>query len=615
MKKIMALAIMIVFCLSVFALNAGAEESSTTEFNWDNYSLDELIEIQEGLSAKIKDLQRQWAIEHGDRAITIEGDDKPIYTGKALALTATVEKLLESAPDTTKLVWTSSDPSVATVNTSGTVSGVSKGTAVITCSAEDNDTVFAEKEIEVILPVTAVEMAEAKATALIVEGSDKNGIQLAAKVQPEDAFCQDLHWTSSNEAVASVDESGYVTAITPGTAVITATSPDEYSGGSKKAVCTLTVLQAASSVELDNTDLVLNLGAYQALKATVLPDNTSNKSVTWESSAPEVVTVSNGQLKAVGCGEATVTATAADGSGAYAECSVTVIQMVTSVKIAESANPIVLNKDGEMALTAVITPDNATNPDVAWSSSDESIVTISDDGVMYGENGGTAVVTCTAKDGSEKTVSVNVFVPTISVDATEITVDDKEGLNFPVKFFGQEGNFDITASNSGYFFTAYEDGKNEDGSLSIHINPIRYGKGTLTLADKSDSKNNRTITVNISHDAVYDATSYPTGDYTGIMRDPDKYDGSDISIYGRVLQKMEDTSYGLTYTVMRVATSGRWDNVFYVTSYGDTAKGIIEDDYITVYGECAGTESYKSTGGSTITIPSMQAEKIILGRG
>ena len=648
MRKVLAtIMILVLCCMAAFSVCAFAEEPRSMEFNWDDYTLEELVEIQEGLSAKINEKTRAWAIEHGDRVITLTGEEKPVYTGKTTTLSAVVEKVLETAPDTTKLVWTSSDPAVATVNTAGVVTGVSKGTAVINCHAEDNDAIFAEKEVEIILPVTAVTMPEAKATALIIEGGSENGVQLTASVEPEDAYCQELVWTSSNEAVATVDENGYVSALTPGTAVITATSPDEYSAGSRKASCTVTVLQAVSAIELDSAELVLNMGAYQSVKATVLPENASNKNVTWESSDPTVVTVANGQVKAVGCGEAVVTALAADGSGAKAECPVSVIQMVTAVKIAESANPLVLNKDGEMQLTAVITPDYATNQTVAWSSSDESVVTVSEDGTLFGVNGGNAVITCAATDGSEKYATVNIFIPTIAVEETEINVNTKDGYSFPVRFYGQDGNFDIAVSNSGYFFTADIAGPDEDGEIMVSIDPVRYGKGTLTLLDKADSRNNRTLTVNIGHDAVYDTTSYPTGNYTAIMRDPYRYDGEQMSIYGRVLQKQSTSGYGMSahngenaenYTlkplaggtvsiggsaygsyghsvVMRVATSGRWDDVFYVTCSKYEAEGIIEDDYITVYGTCRGTRTYTTVLGGSVTIPELDAEKIIFGRG
>ena len=238
--------------------------------------------------------------------------------------------------------------------------------------------------------------------------------------------------------MATVDDNGYVTALIPGTAVITATSPDEYSAGSRKAVCTVTVLQAASSVELDNEELVLNLGATLTLKATVKPDNTSNKSVVWESSAPDVVTVSNGYIRAAACGEAVITATAADESGAATECKVTVIQMVTSVTMDGAAKTVTLGKDEETTLKAIVAPENATNKALFWTSSDEAVVTVTEDGVLYGVDAGSATITCSATDGSDKSVSVEVTVPrsvsgvNVSENNAELYVGDRLALSATV---------------------------------------------------------------------------------------------------------------------------------------------------------------------------------------
>ena len=409
MKKPLVSIILLVFCFSLlFSVTANAD----ADFNWDEYSLEELLEIQEGLNEKVAEMQWQYAIEHGDRAITLTVEKDSVYIGKTLQITASVEKTLDSAPDATKLVWTSSDDTVATVNGTGTVTGVSKGSVTITCCAEDNNAVFAEQEIDVIVPVSAVEMPETKADVLIKESNEKNGIQLSASIAPEDAFCQELVWTSSNEELATVDQTGYVTALKPGNVTITATSPDEFSNGTKKAACNITITQAVSSLKLDKETLVMNVGSTGALTVSILPDTATNKAVTWESSDPEVVTVNNGQIRAVAGGDATISVKAVDGSEASAACEVSVIQMVSSIKIEETASPIVLPLDEKMTLTPVVEPETATNRDVAWSSSDEKVVSVSEDGVIHAAAEGTAVITCSAVDGSEKSTSVDILVPT-----------------------------------------------------------------------------------------------------------------------------------------------------------------------------------------------------------
>lgn len=424
MKK-RVLIILVLSLIVCFAAGGQAYADKTT-VNWSEYSLEELKEIENEIHETILTLQRQYADEYGDRVLTIEQGEKQIYAGSTLTLTTGIEKVLDSAPDQTKLVWTSSDETVATVNAAGTVKGIASGIAEITCMAEDNNVITAKTEIQVLQPVTGVVLEKAAATILMIEGNEDNGIQLKANVQPEDAFIKELVWTSSNEAVATVDGSGYVSASAPGTAIITVSSTDPYSANMpKSAKCTITVKQAAASIELDNQKMALNLGATQTLKATVFPDNTTDKSVKWTSSDDTVVAVTNGVVRATGTGEATVTCTAGDGSGVIAECHISVIQMVTGIKIVDVTRPIVLYKNDEYPLKAEITPDYATDQTVTWSSSNESVATVSEDGKLFAVSGGNATITCLAMDGSGKSATCEVLVakPVRSISLDKKSMD------------------------------------------------------------------------------------------------------------------------------------------------------------------------------------------------
>lgn len=608
MKKLLAM-VLVLGCLCLLAPANAAAEGPDKAFNWEDYTLDELLEIREGLSSVIAEKQREYAIEHGDRKILMPAEEQ-VYVGGTLKLAPEIEKVVETAPDITKLVWKSSDETVATVSAAGDVRGVSKGEAIITCSADDNEYIFAECKVNAVLPVTAVAFSENVTTALLFEGKD-NGLQLSAVVSPEDAFCQDVEWISSNEDIASVDEKGYVTLKQPGNVTITLRSLDSFSPTRKEARLALAVKQAASSIALDQSSVVMNKGSALTLRPNVLPENTSTKTVTWESSAPEIVTVNNGQLRAVACGKATVTCTAADGSGVTASCEVEVIQMVTNIRILDVKQPQTLDMNGSMKLKTEITPADATNKKLTWSSADSRVVTVSDSGEIKAVGGGTVVITCTAADGSEKKASATVFVPSIAVKNDSYTVTSKDGLSFDVEFYGKRGDFNITPTSTAYFTVSVGSSGN---THSIKIIPLRAGKAAITLQDKADAKNNRTISITIDHSAVYDKVSYPQANYADILRNPYAYKGDTFSIYGKVLQV--DSSWG--QTVARVGTGGYgyYDNVFYVTMPGSSMDvKVIEDDMITIYGECTGTKTYTTIFGASITIPSMTAEKVILGRG
>ena len=609
MKRIIKFAIVMLIVIAFITIPALA---SDIDFDWNQYSLDELLEIQTVLTAKIDELQRAYAIDHGDRIIHLDKEETIIYKGKSDTVAVEIEKVVETAPEQTNLIWTCEDESIAKVSNNGMITGVSEGNTVITCTAEDNEFIFAELSVNVVLPVTTVSFEEGNVNLLMFEGKE-NSIQLFCTVQPDDAYCKAVSWTSANEEIAVVDDNGVVTAVAPGKVVITATTLDEFSANApKKATCTVNVLQAVSKIEFDTEAYSVNLNGNITLKPTVFPETASNKNVIWESSNPDVAKVSaNGQVTGVACGQAAITCYAADGSGAEASCKIEVIQMVTGITFDEVKNPLTLNKEETRQLSVTVKPEFATNPNVEWTSSDSTIVSTNNGGEITGVSGGTATITCTALDGSEKTVSLQVFVPSISIEKTEYYVDSKEGMVIKAKYYGDEENFEITPVSNAFFDMDYSI-SGED--ITINVKPKNAGLVNLVLKDKSDSKNNRTVAVKVEHSAVYDNFSYPIANYTEIMRSPNVYSGEKFSIYGKILQKSE----GWFSTTLRIGTSGwgYYDEVFYVTvpSSATIDVNVIEDDMVTIYGECTGTETYKTILGGSITIPSMDAEKIVLGR-
>ena len=145
-------------------------------------------------------------------------------------------------------------------------------------------------------------------------------VQLKASVAPDNATDKTVTWSSDKTSVATVDATGKVTAVAEGEATITAKA------GDKTATCKVTVkapVVAVTSVKLDKTELALTVGdAAVQLKATVAPDNATDKTVTWTSDKPAVATVdATGKVTAVAEGEATITAKAGDKT---ATCKVTV---------------------------------------------------------------------------------------------------------------------------------------------------------------------------------------------------------------------------------------------------------------------------------------------------
>ena len=174
---------------------------------------------------------------------------------------------------------------------------------------------------------------------------------------------------------------------------------------------------AVSSIELNKTSLVLVEGKSEILIASVKPDNAVNKSITWSSSDNTVASVdSKGKVTAKSKGTATIKATANDGSGKYATCLVTVTKQVSSISLDKTAISIYTNKSE--TITATVTPPDASNKAISWSSSDSSIATVSSDGIVTGKSHGKAIITACATDGSEVQATCSVEVKQYVTDIT-----------------------------------------------------------------------------------------------------------------------------------------------------------------------------------------------------
>ena len=158
--------------------------------------------------------------------------------------------------------------------------------------------------------------------------------------------------------------------------------------------------------------MTLDVGKSDTLTATVEPEKATNKNVTWESSNTSVATVDNGgKVTAVAPGTATITATAADGSGEKATCSVTVHAAAVSVTgVSLNKTELTLTEGNSETLTATVEPDNATNQNVTWSSSDGAVATVDANGNVTAVGEGNTTITATAADGSGKSATCAVTV-------------------------------------------------------------------------------------------------------------------------------------------------------------------------------------------------------------
>lgn len=224
--------------------------------------------------------------------------------------------------------------------------------------------------------------------------------QLTATVLPENATNKNVNWASSNTDVATVSNTGLVTAIAAGNATITATTED----GNLSDACTVTVeipVIAVASVELNSHTLKLETNNTHQLVANVLPENATNKYVRWASSNLDIATVNaDGIVTAISKGDVIITVTTEDGDLSDS-CTVTVeMPVIAVISVELNSHTLTLNIGETSKLTATILPDNATNKGVTWISSNTDVVTVSIDGLITAITKGSATITVITEDGN-----------------------------------------------------------------------------------------------------------------------------------------------------------------------------------------------------------------------
>ncbi len=235
-----------------------------------------------------------------------------LNVGETTELTATV--LPENAADKS-VIWSSSNDNIATVSGDGVVTAVAYGEAAITVTT-NNGGKTAECKVKVSDGV--VHVTEVILDKEYVELEPEDTVQLSATVKPDNAKDQTLSWKSSDDAVATVSQIGLVTGVATGDAVITVTTND----GGFTAECAVKVWAdyiPVSEVIIKESSAV-DIGRTKKLMATVLPENATDKTVSWRSSDGTVVSIDQeGNITGVSEGEATITVTTTDG-GKTGQC-------------------------------------------------------------------------------------------------------------------------------------------------------------------------------------------------------------------------------------------------------------------------------------------------------
>lgn len=364
--------------------------------------------------------------------------------------------------------------------------------------------------VTAVVPITGITLNETEVN--LNKGETKD---LVATVEPSNTSeDKTVTWTSSNETVATV-ENGKVTAVGVGNATITAKA------GSKTATCNVTVVSPLEGIELNTSSINLLKNQSSTLIVKYIPeDTTDNRTVTWSTSDATVATVENGVVKALKEGMAVITAKVGEYTAA---CAVNVTE-VPLYSIGLNMQDFELAKGESKNISVIYNPEDTTDDkNVTWSSSNEDVVSVDENGKVTALAVGKAVIT--AKVG-EKTASVEITVPEVLIEGIELTTDKTEILvgektnlvvvTDPAKVT-EEVNVKYTSSDES-ILTVDENGvvtgiKAGSATVTVTVNDKFSATMAYTVKEETEEKKSEEENTNKQDDETTTSSILPkTGD-------------------------------------------------------------------------------------------------------
>ncbi|MEL4860249.1 Ig-like domain-containing protein [Pseudoflavonifractor phocaeensis] len=433
-------------------------------------------------------------------------------------------------------------------------------------------------------------------------------LKLEAEVLPEDATNKTVHWTSSREAVATVED-GLVTAVSPGEADIFVTTD-----GGLYATCAVTVEEPVSGIVLNKVSLSLKVGGTETLTATVSPENATNKAIKWTSTKENVATVKDGQVTAVGVGTTTIAAIT-DDDGKTATCTVTV-EADTAPAISLSSSAINVSIGGTASLTANVTPAGQT---VTWLSSNTSLATVDAAGTTVtvrvpsnAKVGSFCTITATVGTGEDTRTAecrINVVDMSLSLSQTNLSMTTGKTSSLSVSGIPSGASYTVSWQSSNTSVVTLSSATTTNNN-AITLTARSVGRATITVTPKVNGKtySNLTCTVTVINAALADVT-YTTSAGVPVAFNADHFNTAVTNSTGYSLNyvrfTLPATSRGILYYDYNTSTGNYDSKVSASTSYYRSSSRYLSDVTFVPESDYTGTVNIAYTAvdsnGSSIT--------------
>lgn len=234
----------------------------------------------------------------------------------------------------------------------------------------------------------------------------------------------------------------------------------------------------AESIILSETSITLTVGDSKEITAKITPEDAKDKNFDWSSSDSSIISVEDGVIKAKKAGEAEAIAKAEN--GIKKSCKVIVVDKeITEVILNYSEVSVKVGK--KIQLSAKVKPSDAPQGNLIWSSSDESIATVNENGFITGKKNGTTIISCTSENGKTSSCTVTVkgeIKPTDSTNSTSPTKPTQPTNPAQESTYGF-----IFSDSSTRKLTSTEVSKLSDTELQYAINEI-YARNGYVFKDK-----------------------------------------------------------------------------------------------------------------------------------
>lgn len=388
-----------------------------------------IMHYKGGLFSSLYPIESEYAKDETLEVYVIDGislntSNASIYTGSTLQL------VLNTSNNYEPVTWKSTNPSVATVDKEGLVTGVAVGeTEIIVSQTINGVTKTATCKILVKQSVTSIKLNPSNTSIAVGDF-----LTINAEVTPK-LNNVSLKWVTSDANIVKITQTGNLSAtvsgVKGGTAVITAINQDNVVVGS----CLINVYQAIQKITLSDTLVTapLSAGSFQ-LYATITPDTAKDQDVIWSSTDTSVITVDqNGKVTLKKAGKAAIVVTSKVNSTIMAICNVIVTKSISGITLDQSIKNMFVGET--FRLTYSVKPTDANNVAVTWTSTNSSVASVNAEGVVSAKAVGQATIIVRTIDGgylATCNITVGRTATAVKLDVTKLTLNVGDYYDFKV---------------------------------------------------------------------------------------------------------------------------------------------------------------------------------------